>query len=138
MKTLKNRPLFIKIIHDSIMHIGLKIKMIRLSKGLKQIDLADKINKTRALVSHIEQTGQVNHYTLEAIANVLEVDMEVFKTDIVSESGKMYYEKDNEINQEANKDLTIIKLEEEITFLKKLIKSQIEVIESLSNKKNEN
>lgn len=122
------------------MHIGLKIKMIRLSKGLKQIDLADKINKTRALVSHIEQTGQVNYYTLETIAKALEIDATVLNSEIVSDSGYMYYQKENSdstiptYHEEEEKDLSIKKLEEEVNFLKQLVKSQLEIIEALSKK----
>lgn len=120
------------------MHIGLKIKMIRLSKGLKQIDLADRINKTRALVSHIEQTGQVNYYTLESIAKALEVEVAVLQSDIVNDSGYMYYQKANAqentvpLYEEDERELTIKKLEEEVHFLKQLVKSQLEIIESLS------
>lgn len=122
------------------MHIGLKIKMIRLSKGLKQIDLADKINKTRALVSHIEQTGQVNYYTLETIAKALEIDATVLNSEIVSDSGYMYYQKENSdstiptYHEEEEKDLSIKKLEEEVNFLKQLVKSQLEIIKDLSKK----
>jgi transcriptional regulator with XRE-family HTH domain len=122
------------------MHIGLKIKMIRLSKGLKQIDLADKINKTRALVSHIEQTGQVNYYTLETIAKALEIDAAVLNSEIVSDSGYMYYQKENSdstiptYHEEEEKDLSIKKLEEEVNFLKQLVKSQLEIIKDLSKK----
>ena len=114
--------------------------MIRLSKGLKQIDLADKINKTRALVSHIEQTGQVNYYTLETIAKALEIDAAVLNSEIVSDSGYMYYQKENSdstiptYHEEEEKDLSIKKLEEEVNFLKQLVKSQLEIIKDLSKK----
>jgi transcriptional regulator with XRE-family HTH domain len=55
------------------MHIGLKIKLARIAKGFTQQDLADKIFKTRPLVSHIEQTGNVNSKTLEEIKKVLDI-----------------------------------------------------------------
>jgi len=46
------------------MHLGKKIKLARVSKSLTQQELADLIHKTRPLISHIEQTGKVNPYTL--------------------------------------------------------------------------
>jgi transcriptional regulator with XRE-family HTH domain len=56
------------------MHKGLKIKLARISKGLTQEELAEKIDKTRPLVSSIEQSGQGNYYTLKKICEVLELD----------------------------------------------------------------
>lgn len=53
------------------MHIGLKIKMARQIKGYTQQELADKIHKTRPLISHIEQTGKVNYHTLKAVSIAL-------------------------------------------------------------------
>jgi transcriptional regulator with XRE-family HTH domain len=41
------------------MHTGKKIKLLRNIKNITQEELAEKINKTRALVSHIEKTGKV-------------------------------------------------------------------------------
>lgn len=58
------------------MHLGLRIKVERVAKGMTQQQLADKINKTRPLISHIEQTGKVNHYTLLSICNALNVNIE--------------------------------------------------------------
>lgn len=58
------------------MHLGLKIKLARVAKGYTQQDLAEKINKTRPLISHIEQTGKVNYYTLKTICDVLEITPE--------------------------------------------------------------
>jgi len=53
------------------MHLGKKIRKARINKDITQEELAGKINKTRALVSHIEQTGKANYYTLNAIAKAL-------------------------------------------------------------------
>ncbi|MBK7965004.1 MAG: helix-turn-helix transcriptional regulator [Bacteroidetes bacterium] len=47
--------------------------MIRGLRGLTQEQLASKINKTRAMVSNIEQTGKVNHYTLLSILKALSI-----------------------------------------------------------------
>ena len=53
------------------MHIGLQIKLARIAKGLTQQQLAERIFKTRPLVSHIEQKGEVNEKTLADIKKVL-------------------------------------------------------------------
>jgi transcriptional regulator with XRE-family HTH domain len=55
------------------MHIGLQIKLARIAKGLTQQDLAVRIFKTRPLVSHIEQKGEVNEKTLADIKKVLDM-----------------------------------------------------------------
>ena len=56
------------------LHLGKQIKIARITKGITQQDLADKINKTRPLISSIEQTGRVNIYTLKQICQVLDMD----------------------------------------------------------------
>jgi|688.fasta_scaffold2333355_1 transcriptional regulator with XRE-family HTH domain len=58
------------------MHLGLRIKIARISKGLTQEQLAEKINKTRPLISSIEQTGKANYYTLKKICEVLDLDLD--------------------------------------------------------------
>jgi transcriptional regulator with XRE-family HTH domain len=107
------------------MHIGLKIKMARMAAGMKQEDLAEKINKSRPLVSHIEQTGKANYYTLKKICKVL--DMDIATLDSVSnEPGNR--------NTENYKN-EIKRLLEEINLLKELVQSQKEVIGELRKKK---
>jgi transcriptional regulator with XRE-family HTH domain len=46
------------------MHIGLQIKLARIAKGLTQQELAERIFRTRPLISYIEQKGEVNDKTL--------------------------------------------------------------------------
>lgn len=58
------------------MHIGKKIKIARITKGITQQELADMVNKTRPLISSIEQTGKVNRHTLEKICSVLGLTVE--------------------------------------------------------------
>src|SRR6478735_2031655 len=109
------------------MHLGLKVKVARMSKGLSQQDLADKINKTRALVSHIEQTGKVNSYTLNKICKVLGTDPAQLEN-IVNDPGNHYVKgKDKESLYE--KEIEILK--GEIKFLKELLQTQKEIINSL-------
>ena len=108
------------------MHIGMKIKIARITKELTQEELAEKINKTRPLVSHIEQTGKVNAYTLKKICEVLDLDPVQLENE-VNEPGFHYR---NETSQSAE----IKRLKEEIAVLKELINMQKEVISELRKK----
>lgn len=86
-------------------HIGLQIKKIRLFKGLNQDELADKIFKTRALVSYMEQTGKVSKNTLEDILKVFTMSEHEFnqfaKTDFKYEEFENL-KKENLILKERN------------------------------------
>ena len=53
------------------MHIGRAIKNLRVLAGFGQQQLAEKITKTKGLISQIEKTGKVNYYTLVQIATAL-------------------------------------------------------------------
>jgi transcriptional regulator with XRE-family HTH domain len=113
------------------MHLGFKIKVARTAKGLTQQDLADKINKTRPLVSHIEQTGKVNFYTLTKICKALQIDIASLEN-MVNERGVSYIsgkEGDPTFYKEE-----VRRLNKEIELLKELISSQKEVIASLREK----
>jgi transcriptional regulator with XRE-family HTH domain len=108
------------------MHIGRKIKIARIAKGLTQEGLAEKINKTRPLVSHIEQTGLVNSHTLDKICQVLDVNPADLQNE-VSEPGGRY-------RSERSNTAEIKRLREEIATLKELISMQKEVITELKAK----
>ena len=113
------------------MHLGFKIKVARIAKGFTQQDLADKINKTRPLISHIEQTGKVNSYTLTKICKALQIDTFTLEN-MVNEKGMPYFsgkEGDPGFYKEEIK-----RLNGEIELLKELISSQKEVIISLREK----
>ena len=56
------------------MHIGQKIKLIRSLQGFTQEQLADKINKTRPLISTIERTGQGHPTTIADICKALKTN----------------------------------------------------------------
>jgi len=118
------------------MHLGTKIKRIRQLKGYTQFDLATSINKTRALVSHIEQTGKINHYTLKAILDffaITEDDLHSFGegNSSLGEIENTYSLKDNIIKIQNELD----KCQMEISVLKELIESQKKVIRLLEEKK---
>jgi transcriptional regulator with XRE-family HTH domain len=42
-------------------HVGFSIRILRNLAGLSQAELAEKIGKTRGIVSYIEKQGKVNH-----------------------------------------------------------------------------
>jgi len=109
------------------MHIGVKIKIARITKGYTQEELAEKINKTRPLVSHIEQTGKVNAYTLKKICQVLEIDPADLDGSVFEPRAN--YQKDNQLVAENKR------LREEIAVLKELVSMQKEVIQELRLKK---
>jgi transcriptional regulator with XRE-family HTH domain len=58
------------------MHIGQKIRLLRVSQRMTQQQLAEKIHKERPLISHIERTGKIHHQTLQLICKALKVSPE--------------------------------------------------------------
>lgn len=115
------------------MHLGLKIKLARVAKGFTQNDLAVKINKTRPLISHIEQTGKVNYYTLRSICDALEID-----TEDMDEARQEFDEPHEPLG--LKNELMMVKsenrlLKEEIQILRELVNSQKMLIQML-NKSN--
>ena len=108
------------------MHLGLKIKLARISKGLKQEELAEKINKTRPLISNIEQTGKANHYTLKKICEVLDLDINELESSVVAEPTKS----NNGFQQQQLFNLTnkIKDIEEDNHNLRSLVSAQSELI----------
>ena len=111
------------------MHLGLKLKLARVSKGLTQQDLADKINKTRPLISHIEQTGKVNYYTLRTICDVLDID-----PDDIDETARIAAEPSDAIEIIALKNEIRI-LKQENQMLKEYISEQKQLIKALQQGK---
>jgi transcriptional regulator with XRE-family HTH domain len=91
---------------------------------LKQEDLAEKINKSRPLVSHIEQTGKVNYYTLKKICKVLDIDISTLDS-VAAEPGN---------KTSDNYKSEIKRLQDEIDLLRELVQSQKEVIAELRKK----
>lgn len=113
------------------MHKGEKIKLIRQLKGLTQEELAQKINKTRSMVSSIEQTGKVNHYTLLSILKVLSISEE----DLHAFDGKKITNSDSGKNEVALLKEKLENALKEIETLKELVKSQKKLIGVLERRK---
>jgi transcriptional regulator with XRE-family HTH domain len=107
------------------MHIGLRIKIARISRGLKQEELAERINKTRPLISSIEQTGKVNHYTLKKICEVLEIDINELESSVISETTLIYGKKEPNVESLNSR---IREMEEDNKNLRSLIFAQSELI----------
>jgi transcriptional regulator with XRE-family HTH domain len=110
------------------MHLGLRIKIARISKGLTQEQLAEKINKTRPLISSIEQTGKVNYYTLKKICSILNIDPDDLNNEI--NDGRANYG----IQKNARQSDAIKQLEKEIQQLNMLTQSQNDLIAALKEK----
>lgn len=115
-------------------HIGIKIKAIRRIKGFTQEDLAEKINKTRALIAHIEQTGKSSHYTLKSILAALNVSDEYFEgfneQQILANESKAIYGK----NLAAVKE-KLENCQKENEILRELVESQKKMLFILEKKK---
>lgn len=111
------------------MNIGTKIKVLRAKKGLNQQQLADLINKTRTLISHIEVTSKVNFYTLNEIADALDVPVTYFTED--NHSDTMVEEAVEKYSTLADE---VKKLEREVELLNEIIANQKEIIEQLKDK----
>jgi transcriptional regulator with XRE-family HTH domain len=110
------------------METGKKIKILRAERGISQQELADLINKTRALISHIEVTSKVNYFTLRSIAEALSVSIDYFIDDF-----------DKNILNESKPDYSslserITKVERENDLLNEIISHQKEIIVQLKDK----
>ncbi len=110
------------------MHLGLRIKLARITKGLKQEELAEKINKTRPLISNIEQTGKANHYTLKKICEVLDLNINDLESSVVAEPTKL----NDGFQQQQLFSLTnkIKDIEEDNNNLRSLVSAQSELIKN--------
>jgi transcriptional regulator with XRE-family HTH domain len=115
---------------------GKKIKLLRQIHGYTQEELASKIGRTRALVSHIEQSDKINHDTLLLILKLFKLSEEEFKH--FDNSGLKKPKNRDYITAEEQ----IIELKEKITryqkeneMLKEISESQKEIIKLLKSGK---
>ena len=84
------------------------------------------INKTRPLISSIEQTGKASHYTLKKICEVLDLDINELESSVVAEPTKLndgFQQK--QLNNLTNK---IKDIEEDNHNLRSLVSAQSELI----------
>ena len=117
------------------MHIGKKIKLLRHLNGMNQEELSQKIGKTRALISHIEQTGKVHHETLLTILGIFNISEEEFKNFQGSDI-KIGKAKDQKLFESELSDLKeeLSRLKKENDILKDLVESQKEIVNLLKDK----
>ena len=116
------------------MHLGIQIKLARIAKGITQQELADKIYRSRPLVSHIEQTGLVNDKTLKEIRKVLQMPPIVNPTDRVEES-MIIYGNAEKLKQEIDSlKKEIEQRKKEVRLLQQLCDTQKDLIEKLKKK----
>lgn len=116
------------------MQAGKKIKVLRALKGLSQQELAAKINKTRGLISHIEQTGKISPYTLNLILRVFDMTADEFERFDSKDTLRAY-------KQPEKDEVNILKerlehYQKENKALKEVIQSQKKLITILERKKN--
>lgn len=115
------------------MQAGKKIKVIRALKGLSQDNLAAKINKTRGLISHIEQTGKVSPYTLSLILKVFDMSAEEFERFDIKDTLRAYKQPEkDEVNMLRER---LEHYQKENKALKEVIQSQKKLIRVLEKKK---
>jgi transcriptional regulator with XRE-family HTH domain len=112
------------------MHLGLKIKIARIGKGLTQEQLAEQIDKTRPLISAIEQTGKVNHYTLKKICKVLNLDINNLENNSAEPALSYNIKNQNDLENRLNQ------MALELSYLKNLVESQKDLISSLKGQIN--
>lgn len=118
---------------------------------MKQEELAAAIGKTRSLISHFERTGNVNKYTLQEIAEVLQVDLDTLENlpvegiqlqeneEYSTREGRMAY-KTGKISGAKSQDklkvyqLLINKQQSEIAHLKDTISHQWKLLQDITRK----
>ena len=111
-------------------HIGQRIKRLRSYRGMTQDDLAAALGKTRSLVSFLERTGKVNKYTLQEVAQILNVtpeDLEAGDSFRVTEASTA--------SSTPQKTELVEQLRKEIGFLKETINHQWDLLKALSKSK---
>ena len=108
-------------------HIGKLIKKYRQLVGFTQQDLANNIGKTQALISSFEKTGNVNKYTLQEIAEALNISVEQLQSDELIDETEL-------VSKELQKEKFYVHLLDEIEYLKSIVSNQLNIIQSLSKK----
>lgn len=115
------------------MQAGKKIKIIRALKGLSQDDLAAKINKTRGLISYIEQTNKVSSHTFSLILKVFDMSAEEFERFDAKDTLRAYkHPEKDEVNILKER---LEHYQKENRALKEVIQSQKKLISVLEKKR---
>lgn len=110
------------------LHLGRKLKVARVAKGLSQDELAEKIGRTRPLISHIEVTGKVSAFTLNKICRALGITPDELENSLAEKPAGFQGQSEKNLRKE------IERLKEEISLLRDLADSQKEIIRGLKEK----
>lgn len=114
-------------------HAGTRLKKLRALQGLTQEELAEKIGKTRTLISYFERTGNINKYVAGEIAEALGVDAALLEENGIQQNIE------DQFSLQANKQIPLQTLldqhQEEVKFLKDTINHQWQLLHELSKRK---
>lgn len=117
------------------MSLGKKIRVARVAAGLTQEELAQKVHKTRPLISLIERHGKGNPETISKILEVLNINAFTEKIN----DFPVYYTQHNSLAESATSEEVPPPVYEhlcrEIDFLRHLVMKQQQIIQSLSGDK---
>lgn len=110
-------------------HIGFKIKRLRAYRGMTQEGLAKALGKSRSLVSFLERTGNVNHYTLKEICSILKTSPDELEPGLAERQ-----EEQPLVHVIATKDELIEQLKEENRYLRETIDRQWDLLQKLNQR----
>lgn len=114
-------------------HAGTRLRKIRAVQGLTQDELAEKIGKTRSLISYFERTGNINKYVMGELAEALGID-----ATLLEDNGTAHSIED-QITPSSTKQIPLQTLidqhQEEVKFLKDTINHQWQLLHELSKRK---
>lgn len=113
----------------SVDHLGNKIKRLRSFRDMTQEDIAKRLGKTRSLVSFFERTGNVNKYTFQEIAEILNTTVEDLEAGIITVDFQMDEHQKNKTSGRANNQQLIDQSQAEIVFPKETINHQWELLQ---------
>ncbi|MCU0423711.1 MAG: helix-turn-helix transcriptional regulator [Bacteroidia bacterium] len=115
-------------------HIGNNIRILRVTAGLSQAELGERIGKTRGMISHIEVFGKVNHRTLVSIAEALQTTVENIQTFTPSQPVVTANQATNQSDQSTHYANDHQYLKREISLLEELVTYQKRIIHLLEQK----
>lgn len=105
---------------------------------MNQEDLGKAIGKTRSLISHFERTGNINKYTLQEIADALNIDLNNLENESLEITNHQLEDPEKKSYSKDFCQRTIAKQKEEISFLKETINHQWQLLQELVKKNRSN
>lgn len=110
------------------MHIGIQIKLARISRKITQEQLGRLIGRKRPLISYIEQTGNINHATLDSICRVLNVS----KADLLNQAAMVTKSKpgQDELRQLKAENKYLLEQKLYLHEINNMLKKQVNKLEA--------